>query len=538
MSMPTTEEKKKDIPAVRFIDDLRHVKGRWAGDTFGLEEWQKKILRKVFGTIKKDGNRQYRIVYIEVPRKNGKSTLSAGIALYLLFADHEKGAEVYCCAGDRDQASIVFDISAGMVRQEPKLDSRCLIRDSYKRIVRQDKGSIYRAISAEDKTKFGYSPHGVIFDELHVQPNRKLYDTMVTGFGARTQPLLVMITTAGIYDPKSIAWEQHEYADKILRGVIKDPSFFPIIYGADKDEDWKDPKIWARANPNLGITITKEYLETECRRAQQSPAYENTFRRLHLNQWTQQVERWLSLDKWDACGEAVDGAALQGADCYGGLDLATTTDIAAFSLVFPNGGEKYRVIPYFWIPEEALKYRNMEDVLRAWGDQGFVEITEGNVIDYKVILSRIAELRKQYRIREIAFDRWGATKLIQDLEEMDADLIQFGQGYKDMSPPSKELLSLILAGRIAHGGNPVLRWMADNVVVRQDPAGNIKPDKAKSTEKIDGIVATIMALDRALKGYTGSIYEGRGILTIGGKEEEWSDDWDENEEGENPEDMN
>jgi len=248
--------------AVRFIESMKHVKGRWAGSDLKLQKWQKDdIIRPVFGTMNGNEVRQYRMVYVEVPRKNGKSTMSGGIGLYLLFADHEQGAEIYCCAGDRDQASIVFDISASMVRQEPALDEKCEIRDSYKRIIRKDKASIYRAISAEDKTKFGYNPHGVIFDELHVQPNRKLFDTMVTGFGARVQPLLVMITTAGIYDPKSIAWEQHEYADKILRGVFKDPTFLPVIYAADKEDDWKDPKIWKKANPNLGVTITKEYLK-------------------------------------------------------------------------------------------------------------------------------------------------------------------------------------------------------------------------------------------------------------------------------------
>ena len=516
--------------AVKFIEKMKYVKGRWARTPLKLEKWQKEIVQQVFGTMNGNGIRQYRMVYLEVPRKSGKSTLSAAIGNYLLFADHESGAEIYCCAGDRDQASIVFDISAGMVRQEPALDARCEIRDSYKRIIRKDKGSIYRAISAEDKTKFGYNPHGVIFDELHVQPNRKLFDTMVTGFGARVQPLLIMITTAGIYDPKSIAWEQHEYADKILRGVFKDPTFLPVIYAADKEDDWKDPRVWKKANPNLGVTITKEYLAAECRRAQKSPAYENTFRRLHLNQWTQQIERWLSLDKWDLCNEKVDEEALKGHDCYAGLDLAYTTDIAALSLVFPNGGEKYRVLPYFWLPEESLKDRNMEDVLRVWNQQGHIELTEGNVIDYKFILKKIADLREKYNIREIAFDRAGASKVVQDLQEMDAMVVPFGQGYMSMSPPSKEFMNLVLAKRIAHGGNPILRWMADNVVVKQDEAGNIKPNKAKSTEKIDGIVATIMALDRALKQEGPSVYDDRekrprGIITIGGEDEDEDEDW-------------
>jgi len=236
--------------SVRFIESLKHVKGRWAGQEFKLEKWQKEIVRKLFGTLNDDGLRQYRYCYIEVPRKNGKSTQCGAIGLYLFFADGEQGCEVYCAVGNRDQASIIHDISSGMVRQEPALDSRCEIRDSYKRIIRRDKASVYRAISAEDKTKFGYSPHGVIFDELHVQPNRKLFDALVTGVGARRQPVIIMITTAGIYDQTSLAWEQHEYADKVIRGVIKDPTYMAVIYGADKDDDWRDPKVWKKANPN------------------------------------------------------------------------------------------------------------------------------------------------------------------------------------------------------------------------------------------------------------------------------------------------
>lgn len=533
-------DKQKADRAVGFIEKLKHCKGEWRGKPLKLQKWQKKHIGEFFGTVNDDGFRQYRICYIEVGRKNGKSTEGAGIGLYLFFADGEMGAEIYNAAGDRDQAGIVFEIAANMVRQESELDSRCTVRDSYKRIVRHEKGSFYRAISSEERTKFGFNPHAVIFDELHVQRNRKLFDALVTSFGARRQPVLVMITTAGIYDPKSIAWEQHNYADQILRGAFKDPTFLPIIYAADKDEDWKDPKIWKKANPNLGVTVTKEFLHAECRKAQKSPAYENTFRRLYLNQWVQQIERWISLDWWDKSAGKIDEEALRGMDCYGGLDLATTTDIAALSLVFPNGGEKYRVLPYFWIPEGALKDRNMEEVLRAWKKQGYIEVTEGNVIDYKMILQKIADLRKKYRIREMAFDRWGATKVIQDLQEMDMEVVQFGQGFKSMSPPAKELYNLVVDERLVHGGNPILRWMADNVVVSQDAAGNIKPNKAKSTEKIDGIVATIMALDRALKLKGRGAYEDHGIRRIGedGDLEEYdeeAEDWrvveDDQEEG-------
>lgn len=501
--------------AVAFFEKLLvHSKGEWAGQPFKLQEWQREdIIRPLFGWKRADGTRRYRTAYIEIPRKNGKSTLSAGLALYLLFADGEPGAEVYSAAADTDQARIVFEEAQRMVEASPALSEHGKV---FRRsIIVKSERSTYRVISADAHTKHGFNAHGIVFDELHAQPNRELWDVLNTSVGARRQPLMIMITTAGVYDPESICWEQHEYARQVLSGVIDDPSYFAYIAAADETDDWTSPVVWAKANPGLGETIKLDYLEAECKRAINSPAYQNTFRRLHLNQWTSQEERWLDMAAWNACKR--EKPSLLGRACCGGLDLASTTDIAAYVLCFPpdNDDEPYWLEPFFWIPQDNMIERVRRDRVPydAWVRDGYIYTTPGNVIDYDYIEGTIKQLALDYEIQETAFDRWGATRIYQKLEESRMTMVQFGQGYASMSPPMKEFLNLILSRRIAHDGNPVLRWMADNVVARIDPAGNIKPDKAKSKARIDGIVAGIMALDRALR-YAPSVYDERGVLTL------------------------
>lgn len=502
--------------AVEFFERfLRHVKGKWAGSWFELLPWQRdEIIRPLFGWKRPDGTRKYRTAYIEIPRKNGKSTLCSGIALYLLFADGEPGAEVYSAAGDRDQAAIVFEAAKEMVLASPALKKRAQV---FKRsIVVPATASSYKVLSADAPTKHGLNAHGIVFDELHVQPNRELWDVLTTSTGAREQPLVVAITTAG-YDRNSICWEQHEYARKVLDGVIDDPSFFAYIAAADEDDDWRDPRIWAKANPGLGVTVKMEYLEQEARRATEVPAYQNTFRRLHLNQWTQQEKRWLDLATWDATAGLVVPERLKGRKCYAGLDLASTTDIAALVLLFPMEDEVLEVLPFFWIPEENIRERENRDRVpySTWVRQGLVIPTSGNVIDYGAIRKKINDLGSVYNILEIGHDPWNATQLALDLEGDGFTMIPIRQGFASLSPPTKELLNLVLSKRLRHGGNPVLRWMADSMVVKTDPAGNIKPDKSKSTARIDGIVALIMAIDRAARHQeTKSVYEERGILTL------------------------
>lgn len=505
--------------AVAFINSLKHTKGVWYGKNFELLPWQDKIVRDLFGTLKPNGYRQYNTAYVEIPKKQGKSELAAAIALYLTCGDGEYGAEVYGCAADRQQASIVFDVAVEMINQCPALKRRCKILASTKRIVYEPLKSFYQVLSAESYTKHGLNVHGVIFDELHAQPNRALYDVMLTGSGdARKQPLYFLITTAGT-DRNSICYEVHQKAEDILKGKKNDPTFYPVIYGLKDDEDWTDEKNWYKANPSLDITVDVDKIRAAFNNAKENPAEENLFRQLRLNQWVKQSVRWMPMDKWNLCSFQVDKEKLKGRLCYGGLDLSSTTDITAFVLVFPPEDEddKYQVLPFFWLPEETLELRVRRDHVPYdnWKAKGLVLTTEGNVVHYGFIEKFIEELGTQYNIKEIAYDRWGAVQMVQNLEGMGFTIVPFGQGYKDMSPPTKELMKLVLEQKIAHGGNEVLDWMIDNIYIKTDPAGNIKPDKEKSTEKIDGAIALIMALDRAIRHQSQeSVYNERGIIIL------------------------
>jgi phage terminase large subunit-like protein len=507
--------------AVDFIQCLSHTKGIWSGKPFLLMDWQEQIIRDLFGIMKPNGYRQFNTAYIEIPKKNGKSELAAAVALLLTCGDFEQRAEVYGCAADRQQASIVFEVAADMVRMCPALNRRVKILTATKRIVFSPTNSFYQVLSAEAYSKHGFNIHGVVFDELHTQPNRKLFDVMTKGSGdARTQPLFFLITTAGT-DTHSICYEQHQKAMDILEGRKKDATFYPVIFGAGEDEDWTSSQTWKKANPSLGETIALDKVKAACESARENPGEENIFRQLRLNQWVKQAVRWMPMEKWDQCSFQVKPEDLEGRVCYGGLDLSSSTDITAFVLVFPPTGEDetFRVLPYFWIPEETIGLRVRRDHVPydIWEREGHIQTTEGNVVHYGYIEKFIEDLGTRYNIREIAFDRWGAVQMVQNLEGMGFTVVPFGQGFKDMSPPTKELMKLVLGRELAHGGHPVLRWMMDNIFIRTDPAGNIKPDKEKSTEKIDGAVATIMALDRAIRcgnDTSASVYDGRGILFI------------------------
>lgn len=507
--------------AVMFIESLCHTKGTWAGKPFKLLDWQRQIIQDLFGIVKPNGYRQFNTAYIEIPKKNGKSELAAAVALLLCCGDGEQRAEIYGCAADRGQATIVFDVAADMVRMCPALNRRCKILASQKRIIYTPTNSFYQVLSAEAYSKHGFNIHGVVFDELHTQPNRKLFDVMTKGSGdARMQPLYFLITTAGT-DTNSICYETHQKAKDILEGRKIDPTFYPVIYGAGEDEDWTDPKVWIKSNPSLGETIGMDKVEAACESAKQNPGEENSFRQLRLNQWVKQAVRWMPMDKWDACAFPVNEEMLEGRVCYGGLDLSSTTDLTSFCLVFPPEDEEepYYVLPYFWVPEDTLELRVKRDHVPydLWNRQGYLETTEGNVVHYGYIEKFIERLGERFNIRDIAFDRWGATQMSQDLENMGFTVVPMGQGFASMSPPTKELMKLTLEKKIAHGGHPVLRWNMDNIFIRTDPAGNIKADKAKSTEKIDGAIAMIMALDRAIRcgnDTSGSVYDTRGLLVF------------------------
>ena len=520
--LPTSHyDKAKADRAVKFIENLCHTKGKWAGKRFWLLPWQEQLIRDIFGIVKPDGYRQFRTAFVEICKKVGKSELAAAVALYLLYADNEPSAEVYGAAADRQQASIVFDVARQMVEMSPALLKRSKLMTATKRIVNYGNSGYYQVLSAEVGGKHGFSVSGLVFDEIHTQPNRQLYDVLTKGSSdARQNPLHFIITTAGT-DRHSIAYELHTKSMDILEGRRVDPTFYPVVYGLKDDEDWEDEANWYKVNPSLGYTVDIERLRDAYREAKQNPADEVTFKWLRLNMWVSSTVAWIPDAIFMKGNEEIDLTALEGRDCYGGLDLSSTGDITALVLMFPprDEDEKYILLPFFWVPEETIPQRVKAASVPydIWERQGYLLSTEGNVIHYDFIEKFINDLAEKYHIVEIAVDRWNATQMIQNLEGDGFTMVPFGQGFASMSGPTKDFYRLLMEGQIIHGGHPVLRWMAGNVVVDTDPAGNIKVTKAKSKEKIDGIVAAIMALDRCIRNQTepqGSVYDERGLLVF------------------------
>lgn len=520
--LPTSHyDKAKADRAVTFIENLCHTKGKWSGKRFWLLPWQEQMIRDIFGIVKPDGNRQFRTAFVEICKKVGKSELAAAIALYLLYADNEPSAEVYGAAADRQQASIVFDVARQMVEMSPALMKRSKLMAATKRIVNYGNAGFYQVLSAEVGSKHGFSISGLVFDEIHTQPNRQLYDVLTKGSSdARQNPLHFIITTAGT-DRHSIAYELHTKAIDILEGRRVDPTFYPVVYGLKDGEDWEDEANWYKVNPSLGYTVDIERLRDAYREAKQNPADELTFKWLRMNMWVSSTTAWIPDAVFMKGNEEIDSDSLKGRECYAGLDLSSTGDITALVLMFPprDVDEKYILLPFFWVPEETIpqRVRSASVPYDVWEKQGHILATEGNVIHYDFIEHFIEELGEKYHILEIAFDRWGATQMVQDLEGMGFTVVPFGQGYSSMSAPTKEFYKILMEGRMVHGGNPVLRWMAGNVVIDTDPAGNIKVTKARSKEKIDGIVAAIMALDRCIRNQgqeRGSVYDTRGLMVI------------------------
>jgi phage terminase large subunit-like protein len=491
--------------AIEFISKLTHTKDKWAGLDFQLRPWQKAIISELFGRMRADDptRRAYRTCYIEIPRKNGKSELAAALALYGLVGDGVIGAEVYSAAADRDQAALVFNAAAQMVRNDDYLRTRLKIIDSQKRIVDHKTGSFYRAISAEAYSKHGFNASLLIYDELHAAPSRELWDVLTTSMGARSEPLVVAITTAG-YDRHSICWEQHDYAQKILDGTVQDPTFYPVIYAAPEGADWLDEEVWHQANPALEDFRDLDEMRALAHKAKEIPALQNTFRRLYLNQWTEQAQRWIDMAAWDGCAGATDWIRLResltGRACYAGLDLSSRDDLTALVLVFEDPDEGMTILPFFWVPADGAEKRGRTDRVPypQWIREGLLTATDGNVIDQGFIREDINRLAKIYQIKQIGFDPWNATKLCLELQGDGIQVIETRQGFRSLSEPTKHLGALVAGRALRHGGHPVLRWMASNMVVRQDPNGNLAPDKSKVTERIDGIVASIMGIGAVL----------------------------------------
>lgn len=508
------DEKTADLAARFFPTFCSHVKGDAAGQPYVLSDWQKEIVRNFFGWQRTRGgrNRRYRKLYLEVPRKNSKTTFAAGLALFAFLCDQEPGAEVYSAAADRGQAAICFDIATGMIEQNPTLAKRCKVYRS--RVIEvPSTGSIYKALSAEAFTKHGLNAHGIIFDELHTQKTRELWDVLTTSTGSRRQPITVAITTAGVYDPESIAWEQHSYALDVAKRRVNDSTFFPVIYGAEPSDDWESEETWKKANPNWGTSVNAEDFHSEYKTAKRLPNRENAFKQLRLNIWTRTAQRWIGESQWAACRAGTPDLA--GRKCWAGLDLSTVSDLSAFVLAFPIDGKIY-VQPFGFLPEGTIeanqRYRN-------WLRDGFLIQTPGKTVDYDFLRAKILAIRERYDLQEIAYDPWNCKQLADQLSKHDGiKTIEFRQGFKSMSPATKEFERRIIESTLAHDGHPVLEWNVLNAAIEKDAAANQKMSKKGSAEKIDMAVACVMAVARASEAEamekSGSSFEERGLWVL------------------------
>jgi phage terminase large subunit-like protein len=453
-----------------------------------------------------------------IPTHN--SEIAAALAIYFLLFDGEIGAEVYSAAADKDQAALVFNVAAQMIRNDAELLAECEIIDSQKRIVHRKSGSFYRAISAEAYSKHGFNASVVIYDELHAAPNRELWDVLSTSQGARAQPLMIAITTAG-YDRHSILWELYSHAKKVQEHPKLDPTFLPILYEAPVDADWTDEAVWHKANPALGDFRSIEEMRTMAARAKEIPAQENTFRRLYLNQWTEQSSRWLAMADWDACVSPVTLEALRGRECFVGLDLSATQDLTAMVAVFPTAdGTGFDVLPQFFLPADHLRERGKRDRVPydEWARHGELTATEGNVVDYEAVRQVLREWGAQFVVRSVAYDPWNATELVTRLQDSDGlTCIPIRQGFGSLAAPTKSVEKSVLSRRLRHSGHPILRWNVSNVAVETDPAGNIKLSKKVSTGRIDGIAALINAVDSMDRhvAIPASVYLTRGVRVLG-----------------------
>lgn len=568
-----TFRKDKAQHVVDFFGFLKHSKGEWGangGQVFVLSPWQVFILANIFGWYKADGTRRFREAYVEVARKNGKSTFVAGIGLYMLVADNEPGAEVYTAATKKDQAKIVFDEAEAMRKRSPFVSKHTQNPRGNMHVL--ETRSKFEPLSAEDDTLDGLNSHCVLIDELHAHTTRKLYDVLRESTVARRQALVFSITTAG-YNRQGICFKVRDIGEKILTGLTDAATgdyFFAFIACMDEKDandqpmDWSNPNNWPMANPNLGVSVKLDSLHQACNAAKMDPTALNSFLRKNLCVWTSQDVRWMPPDKWAACNlagslvppvetRAKALARLKGRLCYAGLDLSSKIDLSALVLLFPpikpvtqrvarkqtqqevwgrkpleyddvvmqEGDPLWTVLPYFFVPEGNVQERVTKDKVEydVWIKQGFIETTPGNAIDQNVIRRRVAALNELFRIQELGFDSWNASQLSQDLAADGMNMVEVRQGFKTMSEPMKEIMAMVLKKILDHLGNPVLSWCVANTQAQLDPAGNIKPDKEKSPEKIDGLVALIMALHRVTQNPSAlttanDVYSQRGIVFL------------------------
>jgi phage terminase large subunit-like protein len=514
------EGKAREV--VEFIQ-LLHLTDDFYGQRFLLRDWQKEVIQAVYGAVNADGNRQYRRGYLEIPKKNGKTTLIAALGLYHLICD-PAGGQIYCCAAEKEQAAISYRAAKSMIEQDNDLEEMLKVVDSKKEIHNRQNGSFLKVLSAEAYSKHGLNPSVVIFDELHAQPNRELWDVMSFGASStRKQPLLWVITTAGDDpDRKSVGWEQHELALKVIADPELDPTLYARVYGAPDDADIYDEAVWHACNPSLGVTVQIETIRSEAAAARNSESVEKLFRWLRLNQWIALKRTgWLPLTLWDMTERDWNPADLVGERCYVGLDLSSTTDLTAAVCLFPpsDNHDDWRHITYTWAPQANMRERETKDHVpyEKWTREGYMSATPGNVVDYGLVAADLAAINQRYDVQHFFSDPWRLEYLRQLLpEEIQGKFIEIPQTMAGMSCGMSEIERMMRTGELTHGKNPVARWSFGNVRVAMDGNANTKPLKQKSIERIDPTVALINAMAGAIRMEPKrSVYEERGLRVIG-----------------------
>lgn len=498
---------------------LRHTQGQWAGRPLDPDPWQiAYIIAPVFGwVVRNDAGAWVRVVrtlYVEVPRKNGKTTLAGGLAMYLTAADGEQGAQVVAAAASKDQAKLCFDPVRLVAEKSPALKGH--VKTVKERIIHDRSGSYFKPVSSLGDLVHGANLHAAIVDELHVHKDPGLMEAIETGTGARMQPLIVIITTADDGKRLTVYDKIRERIEQLARRALEDFATYGVIWGADESDDPHAEETWRKANPGYGISPTAEFMRAASKKAQQSPADLASFLRLHLGLRTKQTTKYIVLADWDANAGLVDESVLAGRDCFGGLDLGSVSDLTALCWLFPAGDGTYDAIWRVWTPEDNMREltKRTAGAAEAWVRQGWLTLTPGNVTDYDWIEDQIRKDADRFDVQDIAYDRWNSSQVVNGLVGEGLPMSPIGQGFASLSAPTKELQRLVLSGTperpvLRHGGNPLVRWTVDNLAVAMDPAGNVKPDKAKGADKIDPVVALVEALERTIRSEADgpSVYE-------------------------------
>lgn len=510
-------EPKAARHAVEFIGQVcRYTEGSWAGQPFALLPWQRALVGNLYGWIRPDGTRRYRQCHVLVPRKSGKTELAAALALYHLLADDEPTPEVVGIARDRAQAKLCLKRAMRMAEQDPSLSA---MTQAYShRLVAPSAYGMFRVLSADAPSAHGLNVSACIADEVHAMENkRELWEAVMTSMGARKQPLMVSITTAGTLR-ESLEYELFQYALRVCERSIDNPAFLPCLHYAPEDAKWDDPQTWKACNPSLGITTTMDWYKEEAQRARDQPSYEAPFRTYYLCQHITSAARWIRMADWDACKvESLDEEAMLKMPCYLGIDLAQTTDLTSISAVWVDA-ERMMVRSWNYAPEVGAAVRSKRDAVpyEDWSRQGWLTLTEGDTTDYAYVLKQVLSLAERYKPRVIAYDPYNAQNLANELDGKGLPVARVPQSYIHLSTPTRMFEKAVLGRTLAHEGNPVLSWALSNAVIERDANDNPRPSKRKSIERIDPVIATVIALAASLhdESKTANVYEQRGLIWL------------------------